>query len=171
MQKPCTILAISSLLSLIAGCSSPAAEPLREIAPFDPASVKTVLDAQNKVYDERFRDSTPAYFAARYTKDACVMAPRMPRICGLDGIVKYYWSGGENQTLTLDMRGEEVNGTPEEVYEVGSYRVLDDEGTEMDKGKFIAIYRNQEGRWKVHREIWNSDLSWDDPAQEAPAPN
>ena len=94
---------------------------------------------------------------------ACVMAPRMPRICGLPGIVDYYWSNGENETLQLEMVGEEVSGTATEVSEVGSYRVFDDEGTDLDKGKYITIYRHQEGHWKVHREIWNSDLDWKQP--------
>ncbi len=153
------LLPIACPAVLILACSSPAAEvsPVPQV--FSTAAVKAKLDSMNVNYHDRFRDSTPTYFAARYTADACVMAPDMPRVCGIDGITAFYWNNGDSQTTTLDIKGEEVSGTEKEVTEVGNYRVLDDEGTEMDKGKFIAIYRNEGGAWKVHREIWNSDIS------------
>ncbi|MBK6832561.1 MAG: hypothetical protein IPG92_18330 [Flavobacteriales bacterium] len=127
----------------IIACTAPASEVVPTEAVFDPATVKAVLDSMNLNYHDRFRDSTTTYFAARYTSDACVMSPNMPRVCGIEGIAAFYWDNGDSQTTTLDIRGEEVSGTEKEVTEVGSYRVIDDEGTELDKGKFIAIYRNE----------------------------
>jgi ketosteroid isomerase-like protein len=143
------------IAALLFGCSAPAPEPAA--AAFDTAPVKAVLDSMNKSYDGRFRDSTAAYFTARYTADACVFAPNMPRVCGIAAITDFYWFGGDSQTLTLDIQGQEVSGTVHEVSEVGTYRVIDDEGTVLDEGKFIALYRHEGGAWKVHREIWNSD--------------
>jgi ketosteroid isomerase-like protein len=29
-------------------------------------------------------------------------------------------------------------------------------GTEADRGKYIVIWKNQGGLWKLHRDIWNS---------------
>lgn len=163
MKPVIFLLASTAAVTLVVGCGTSAAERIDMPEPFSTASVKAELDSMNRSYHERFRNKTPAYFAERYTTDACVMAPRMPRICGLSGIVDYYWSNGENETLQLEMVGEEVSGTATEVSEVGSYRVFDDEGTDLDKGKYITIYRHQEGHWKVHREIWNSDLDWKQP--------
>lgn len=166
--------AINAFLScaaaaLFTGCGSNTAEPVPAEAPFSTASVKAALDSMNLHYHDRFRDSTPAYFAARYTNDACVMAPDMPRVCGIDGITKFYWNKGDSQTLTLDIKGQEVSGTANEVTEVGTYRVIDDEGTLLDEGKFMAIYRSEGGMWKVHREIWNSDRGMEQAADSTAA--
>jgi ketosteroid isomerase-like protein len=150
--------------ALFAACTANAPAPQAEAPAFNTGAVKHVLDSMNVHYHDRFRDSTTAYFAARYTADACVMAPNMPRVCGIDGITKFYWNNGDSQTTTLDIKGEEVSGTATEVTEVGSYRVLDDEGTLLDDGKFMAIYRNEGGTWKVHREIWNSDHAMEQSA-------
>lgn len=150
-----------------AGCTnSHTAGPSIPEASFDAAAVKAVLDSMNKGYDSRFRDSTTAYFATRYTSDACVFAPNMPRVCGIADITKFYWYDGNSRTTTLDIKGEEVSGTADEVTEVGNFRVIDDEGTVLDEGKFIATYRNEGGTWKVHREIWNSDRGM----EQAPGP-
>ncbi len=161
-----TLLCFSVPIALALGCTSPPAEVMPQERPFNTAVVKAVLDSMNKGYDGRFRDSTTAYFAARYTADACVMPPDMPRVCGIEGITRFYWFNGNSQTTTLDISGEEVSGTGNEVIETGAYRVIDDEGTELDNGKFIATYRNEGGSWKVHREIWNSDRA----RQAPPAP-
>lgn len=157
-----TLAALTLALTLF-GCGpqEPASTPT---AAFNTSIAKAALDSMNKSYDGRFRDSTTTYFAARYTNEACVFAPNMPRVCGIDAITKFYWFGGESQTLTLDIQGQEVSGTEKEVTEVGTYRVIDDEGTLLDEGKFIAIYRNEDGIWKVHREIWNSDRAAEQPA-------
>ena len=150
----CRCLLASAILS---ACTNNPPEPAAEQHQFSASAVKATLDSMNVDYHDRFRDSTTAFFAARYTSDACVMPPNMPRICGIDGITKFYWYDGNSQTTTLDIKGEEVSGTASEVSEVGTYRVIDDEGTVLDEGKFIAMYRNVDGAWKVHREIWNSD--------------
>lgn len=142
---------------LATGCSAPSPAPASAAPAFDASTAKMRLDSMNRTYDERFRTSDAAYYADRYTTDACVMAPDMPRVCGLEAIAAFYWNNGQSRTMALDIRGEEVSGTAKEITEVGDYRVLDDKGTELDKGKFIAIYRSEGGRWKVHRELWNSD--------------
>lgn len=149
-----TIPALSLVTVLAAGCSAPAPTPPPA---FDVAAAKAKLDSMNRTYDERFRMNDAAYFAARYTADACVMAPDMPRVCGSPGITAFYWNNGDSRTMALDIRGEEVTGTAQEITEVGNYRVLDEKGTQLDKGKFIAIYHADGANWKVHREIWNSD--------------
>lgn len=150
--------------TILSACTNPATDPGTEQPTFSTAAIKAKLDSMNVNYHDRFRDSTTTFFAALYTADACVMAPNMPRICGIDGITKFYWYDGNSQTTTLDIKGEEVSGTASEVTEVGTYRVIDDEGTQLDAGKFIAIYRNDGGVWKVHREIWNSDVAVDAPS-------
>ncbi|HEX2616256.1 MAG TPA: hypothetical protein VHL57_01875 [Flavobacteriales bacterium] len=149
-------LLLSGLAACFVGCSAPPPAPPPA---FDVAGAKAKLDSMNRSYDERFRMSDAPYFAARYTTDACVMAPNMPRVCGVSDITAFYWNNGDSKTMALDIRGEEVTGTAQEITEVGNYRVLDDKGTQLDKGKFIAIYRADGANWKVHREIWNSDLA------------
>jgi ketosteroid isomerase-like protein len=34
-----------------------------------------------------------------------------------------------------------------------------DGGAVMDSGKFIVIWKQEGGRWKLHQDIWNSSLA------------
>jgi ketosteroid isomerase-like protein len=41
--------------------------------------------------------------------------------------------------------------------EIGLYE-LSSGGQTLDKGKYVAIWKKVEGEWKMHRDIWNSNL-------------
>ena len=42
--------------------------------------------------------------------------------------------------------------------EVGRYVLAMADGTEVDRGKYIVLWRHTEDGWKLHRDIFNSDL-------------
>jgi ketosteroid isomerase-like protein len=44
------------------------------------------------------------------------------------------------------------------VFEVGTYVLRGKDGGILDKGKYLAIWKQEGGRWKSHREIWNGCL-------------
>lgn len=113
------IFPISALAFITIGCGpSEPASTRPEV--FDVTIAKAALDSMNESYDCRFRNSTSTYSAARYTHDACVLAPNMPRACGIDAIAAFYWSGGNSQTTTLTNTGLEVTGTANEVTGTGT---------------------------------------------------
>jgi hypothetical protein len=35
----------------------------------------------------------------------------------------------------------------------------DGKGGSVDKGKFIALWKQEVGKWKMYREIWNYDIT------------
>ena len=51
--------------------------------------------------------------------------------------------------------------------EVGVYTFTDDKGVVFDKGKFIVLWKNVDGKWKLFRDIFNSDMP---PPPPPPAP-
>jgi ketosteroid isomerase-like protein len=37
--------------------------------------------------------------------------------------------------------------------------MLDSAGNKLEKGKFIVLWKQEKGIWKMYRDIWNSDAS------------
>ena len=35
--------------------------------------------------------------------------------------------------------------------------MTDKSGKEIDKGKYIVLWKMEDGKWKLHRDIFNSD--------------
>jgi ketosteroid isomerase-like protein len=52
----------------------------------------------------------------------------------------------------------EVDGRGDIAYEVGTYTFTKQDGTVLDHGKFIVVWKLVEGEWQVHRDIYNSSV-------------
>lgn len=127
------------------------------VKPFNIKDVKMTIDEANKVYGERLLRNDAAYFVEKYTANACTMPPNMQRICGRDNIRKYFYGDGKNTEVKLFVTAEDVSGSEQLVVETGSYSVNDLKGNVLEKGKFIATWKLEDGKWKMHSEIWSSD--------------
>ncbi|MEQ1923390.1 MAG: hypothetical protein ABL952_12860, partial [Pyrinomonadaceae bacterium] len=125
---------------------------------FDIKTVEATIDEANKVYGNRFTENEAQFYIERYTQDACIMPENMPEICGRENIRKHYYSNGENSKLKIAITPKSFIGGENAVIEIGGYEIFDDGGKSLDKGNFIATWRPENGKWKLHREIWNSDI-------------
>ncbi len=166
MKQLLTVLVIFSITSLFISCSSNTKETSSNTATenetkssFDLAAAKKVIDSTNAVFGSMFSKGDSVGLATLYTSDAKFMGPNMPTAIGRNGVQSAFAGffaalGTPNLTLTAN----EVWGTEELVTEVGSYIMVDKTGKEIDKGKYIDLWKMEDGRWKLHRDIFNSDM-------------
>jgi ketosteroid isomerase-like protein len=47
---------------------------------------------------------------------------------------------------------------PGSAWEAGNYTLTGVKGEVMDRGKYIVVWKDEGGKWKLHRDIWNSSL-------------
>jgi hypothetical protein len=59
--------------------------------------------------------------------------------------------GAKLETVDLEV----YPGSP---WEAGNYTLTGVKGEVMDRGKYIVVWKDEGGKWKLHREIWNSSL-------------
>lgn len=141
----------------LAGCGGTKEEKAEPVKTFDIAPVKEYINNVNKTYGLRFKTSDSALYADRYCKEAIALPPGMPAVKGRDSIRSYYYSNGANRSLNITITANNIFGTAELVVEEGVYDFPDGKGGSFDKGKFIALWKEEGGKWKLYREIWNSD--------------
>ena len=97
--------------------------------------------------------------AALYTEDATVMAPGGEPAQGRAAI-----EGAFTEALKM-VPGSKMTITPGEVMpadgwavEVGRYVQEGADGSHLDHGRYIAVWKNVNGKWLLHRDIWNSSM-------------
>ena len=78
-------------------------------------------------------------------------------IIGRDSIMRYNYKNGANKDIKILITAENIYGTAELVVEEGSYRFPDGKGGSFNIGKFIALWKQESGSWKLYQEIWNSN--------------
>jgi ketosteroid isomerase-like protein len=124
---------------------------------FDMEPVKAHIIKMNEHYSERFTSNDSVFYADRYCADAQVYCPDMPAIKGREAIRKFFYYDGNNKESIIELPAANFYGGPEYVVEEGTYNFPDGKGGSVDKGKFIALWKQEDGRWKLYREIWNTD--------------
>jgi len=120
-------------------------------------SVKARISKMNESYGERFMTGDTAFYAIRYCKNAEVYSPGMPAVRGLGAIISFFYQGGANKEAKIELPLGNIYGNEELVVEEGTYNFPDGKGGSIDKGKFIALWKREDGTWKLFREIWNTD--------------
>jgi len=61
-------------------------------------------------------------------------------------------------TKNIVLATEEVMGWPDAVVEIGTYELQGEANQILDKGKFIVVWKMEDGKWKIYRDISNSSV-------------
>ncbi|PVY42870.1 uncharacterized protein DUF4440 [Pontibacter virosus] len=43
--------------------------------------------------------------------------------------------------------------------EAGTYKLYAEGDQEVDHGKYLVVWKKDDNRWKLHKDIWNSSIS------------
>ncbi|WP_296684096.1 DUF4440 domain-containing protein [Flavobacterium sp.] len=125
---------------------------------FDLANAKKEIEAANQNLVELLAKNDSVGFANSYTEDAKFMGYNQPSTEGRKAIqsiwAKNMRAGATNiQLTTLKVWGNETSITEEGLFDFKSK-----DGAAIDKGKYLVVWVNENGTWKIHRDLFNSDL-------------
>jgi ketosteroid isomerase-like protein len=134
-------------------------QPDTEVAVFNMEEVKAHIVKMNESYSRRFTTNDTAFYKERYCKDAEVYSPGVAAVKGRDSIRTFFYQNGTNTETKIELPAGKFYGNENIVVEEGTYNFPDGKGGSFDKGKFIAIWKKEDGEWKLYREIWNTDIS------------
>jgi ketosteroid isomerase-like protein len=93
-----------------------------------------------------------------YTEDAKWMNPNAPSVVGKKALVselsKLLNAGIASGKLnTVDVWGDENYVTEE-----GNYQLYAKDGTQIDKGKYLVLWKRVDGKLMFFRDMFSSDL-------------
>jgi len=125
---------------------------------FDIEVAKTEIDKANLEFVDLFNKSDSVGLAGMFTVDGKSMEPNEPAFIGRKAIQTHYsivMNSGANQLglVTTGLWGDE-NMLAEE----GEFTFSDKDGKQLDKGKYIVLWKMEGGTWKLFRDCYNSDL-------------
>ena len=123
--------------------------------------IRKAIEVADFKFGEALRRGDAAALAGLYTDDAMLLPPNSKKIYGMNEI-KEYWDSA------IQMGAKEVVLTPVHVFlmgyyacEIGKYNLMmEPQGfpTFEDKGKYLVIWKEEDGTWKLHIDIWNTSL-------------
>jgi ketosteroid isomerase-like protein len=136
--------------------------------PFKENAMKTAREAiveGYKAFERAFSRGDADAVSQMYTDDAEWLVPEAPIVRGRKAIAEVWKSiiGVGGNTIRVDVGEVEQNG--DWAYEVGSFTASAPDGSVLNAGKYIVIWKRQSnGAWKTHRDIFNWDVPPGKPA-------
>jgi ketosteroid isomerase-like protein len=146
-----------SLASLPTGCVKNRGQDVEEL--------KSSIEAANARFVEAVSRRDVAALGRLYAADAQAYPPGLAIVAGRTAI-QDMWKGLLSMPVgRLQRRTVEVDGSGETAWETGLFTLLGSNGSTMDEGKYIVIWKRGPDGWQIYRDLWSSSS----PQQAAPA--
>ena len=115
------------------------------------------LKGMEDVWQSALDAKDPGAMAAVYAEDSVLLPPNSEAISGRAAI-QAFWTEALVSGINGVAKDTEVYAHSDLGYTVGTYTATEAGGTTIDEGKYVIIWRNVDGKWKIHWDIWNSSL-------------
>jgi ketosteroid isomerase-like protein len=136
----------------------------------DEAAIRKVLDENLTRVHALNKDNAESYVKFLYAEDANLFPPNKTLIKGHQAITEYYQT--YPPMTDFNMGTEEIMIFSDLAYLWNTWSVtlpLPNQGTYKDSGTIISIWHKQnDGSWKLWREIWHSDIPVPESASTRP---
>ena len=120
------------------------------------SNVREAIESGDNEFMESFKHGNAAAIAALYTEEGQLLPPNSDFIKGKKAIETFWKGAMEMGIKSAKLEIVEVGGLGETAYEVGKYTLFADNENILDSGKYVVIWKQTDGQWKMHRDIWNS---------------
>ncbi len=115
---------------------------------------RKAIEASNAIYAD-LANKNDGSILTRYTDDACLLPPNSAPVCGKENIAKFFKDGPKvHVKFTIQhLYGDASTFITEESY----YEMTDLNGTKLDEGKVMVIWKNTADGLKMHRDMFSSN--------------
>jgi uncharacterized protein (TIGR02246 family) len=120
--------------------------------------VRAAIEAANKEFEAAVGRGDGAGLASLYTTAGQLLPTHSDIVSGKQAITDFWQGAIDSGIKAATLATVEVEGQGDTAYEVGKYELKGQEGQVLDSGKYVVIWKRENGKWKLHRDIWNTSM-------------
>lgn len=124
---------------------------------FDKQKATNFIDSINQKFTEQVRAGDSVALAAHYHNDAELLFAHSEPIKG-KGIVSAWGQIIRMGVKEFTFTTTDLSGSGNLLVETGTYEMKMADNTLIDKGKYVVVWKQQNGEWKLFRDIGNTSL-------------
>ncbi|MEO6812353.1 MAG: hypothetical protein ABI172_00365 [Ginsengibacter sp.] len=130
----------------------------RSASAFDIKQGEASIKQSNLHFMKSFRINDSVEVANCFTTNAKLMIADMPAIEGRDNIKHFITLAMSKGITNFELKTIKIWGDSSILAEEGAYKFLDHDDNQLDKGKYIVLWKQEAGNWKMFRDILTSDI-------------
>ena len=140
------------LALLVLGCNQ------QQKPTFDVTAMEKIIEEKNNQFTKAHITGDSAFLVNIFTQDAKVFAPNSDVVIGRPAIAVV-----NSQYLKLDIKEfrEETTafyGNEDYLIDEGNYYVRYGKDNTIDKGKYLNVWKKEDGDWKIYSNMWNTNM-------------
>jgi uncharacterized protein (TIGR02246 family) len=120
------------------------------------AGVESALAVVNKSFMEMYASGDAAGIAGLYTEDGQLLPPNSEILTGREAVAGFWQFVMGLGIATVRLETVELEVLGDAAVEIGRYTLAGGGGQPVDGGKYLVVWKNEGGAWKLHRDIWNT---------------
>jgi ketosteroid isomerase-like protein len=155
MQKPYLIIKSMVISLFLLACMSTVSAQTTEAASMPPAidmqKARIIIENNDKQFSEDYRNGDSVALAAHYAKDGQFGSLKGKEILSAWG--NSIRNSIKNNTRNLIFTTTTLTGDNEFLVELGIYEIKDDKNNVKGKGKYVVVWKQEDGKWKLYRDI------------------
>lgn len=130
----------------------------RSASVFDIKQAEASVKQSNLLFTKSYKSKDSVSVANCFTTDAQIMVADMPPIEGRKNIQSFISLMMNQGIETFKIKSKNLWGDSTILVEEGNYEFLDKSDQVIDQGKFIVLWKQESGNWKIYHDMWNSSL-------------
>ncbi len=117
---------------------------------------RTAIEAVDNAFMTMFGNGDAAGMAGLYTPDGQLLPPNSDFVTGQEAI-QVFWQVILDMGLTgIRLETAELTDFGDTALEIGRYTLFAGDDNIADSGKYVVFWKNQDGEWKLHQDMWNT---------------
>ncbi|TQV78566.1 YybH family protein [Denitrobaculum tricleocarpae] len=114
------------------------------------------IEAVDREFEAAMKAGNALGLAGVYTTTGQALPPNAATVSGKEDIAAF-WQGAIDMGVTgVELESVELEELGDTAIQVGHFTLKTADGSVADNGKYIVIWKQEDGAWKWHRDIWNS---------------
>lgn len=145
-------IAFAGLLTI--GCG----ENTNSIPTFDLAAVKKIIQEKNIQFSEAHITGDTAILNNIFTKDAKVFPPNSDVVIGRSAISSLNSEWVNYGIKEFSEKTTSFYGCEDYLIDEGNYYLRYGEKNTIDRGKYLNVWKKEDGEWKMFSNMWNTSM-------------
>lgn len=119
-------------------------------------TVREAIATMNRRFADAFASGNAEAIADLYTPDALLLPAASDFVSGHDSIVSFWRGAMAMGIAAVKLETMEIEALDGSAIEVGRYTLATAGGAVADQGKYLVVWHESDGGWRIHRDIWTT---------------
>ncbi|MFT5880927.1 MAG: hypothetical protein ACI86X_002066 [Moritella sp.] len=121
--------------------------------------IHSTLRSANDNFEAAFAQGDSARLANFYTDNAMLLPTESDFVKGKKAISEFWQGAMDMGVKGIKLEILEIEQHGDSAIDIGQYTLSGEDDQILDKGKYLVVWKNEGGSWKLDRDMWNSSTA------------